>query len=80
MVLVAGADVALVADALDRAGEDGGVIVLDRSADRLAKLELSLQDARVWYLIGDTEVVPLPDGSVDVALGASSEDVERVVR
>ena len=80
MVLVVGADETLVVDALAQAGENGGVIVLDESAERLAVLERTLPDARVWYLIGDAEVVPLPDDSVDAALGASSPDVERVVR
>jgi ubiquinone/menaquinone biosynthesis C-methylase UbiE len=80
MVLVLGADEALVADALGRAGDDGGVIVLDHSANRLAELERLLPDARIWYLIGDAEVVPLPDGSIDAALGRSSPDVERVLR
>ena len=80
VVLVVGADETLVVDALAQAGENGGVIVLDGSGERLAALERTLPDARVWYLIGDAEVVPLPDDSVDAALGASSPDVERVVR
>jgi ubiquinone/menaquinone biosynthesis C-methylase UbiE len=80
MVLVLGAEEALVADALARAGADGGVVVLDRSADRLAQLERSVPDPRIWYLIGDTAVVPLPDGSMDEALGGFSPDVERVLR
>ena len=59
-------------------GPDGGVVVLDPSGDRLAELERSLPDARILYLIGDAEVVPLPSASMDAALGGSSPDVERV--
>jgi ubiquinone/menaquinone biosynthesis C-methylase UbiE len=80
VVLVLGADDWLLADGLGRAGEDGGVIVLDASAARLEALEEAVPDARVWYQIGDAEVVPLPDDSVDAALGEWTPDVERVVR
>jgi ubiquinone/menaquinone biosynthesis C-methylase UbiE len=80
MVLVVGADETLVADALERAGEGGGVIIVDPSSERLAELERALPDPRIWYLIGDAAVVPLPDGSMDKALGDLSSDVERVLR
>ena len=80
VVLVLRADERLVADALERAGEGGGVIVLDPSAERLEALERALPDPRVWYQIGDAGVVPLPDDSVDAAVGDPSPDVERVIR
>ena len=79
-VLVVGADPELVSDALARAGENGVVVVLDPSAERLADLERSQLDARIWYLVGDADVIPLPSASVDIALGSSSPDVERVLR
>jgi len=80
VVLVLGADERLLADALERVGEAGGVIVLDSSSEGLEALERALPDPRVWYQIGDAGVVPLPDDSVDAALGDSTPDVERVVR
>jgi ubiquinone/menaquinone biosynthesis C-methylase UbiE len=80
VVLVLRADERLVADALERAGEGGGVIVLDPSAERLEALERALPDPRVWYQIGDARVVPLPDDSVDAVVGDPSPDVERVIR
>ena len=81
VVLVVGADQELVADALERAGEGGGVIVLDPSPERLERLEREVRDPRVWFLIGDADVIPLPDRFVDATLGAErSVEVERVCR
>ena len=80
VVLVLGADASLVGEALKRAGEDGDVVVLDPSAGSLEELERSLPDPRLWYQIGGSEVVPLPDRFADAALGGSSTDVERVLR
>ena len=80
VVLVLGADASLVGEALKRAGEDGDVVVLDPSAGSLEELERSVPDPRLWYQIGDSEVVPLPDQSVDAAVGSGSSDVERVLR
>ena len=80
IVLVLAADAGLVGDALGRAGPDGDVVVLDPSAQSLEQLERSVRDPRLWYQIGDAEVVPLPDDYADEALGAASPDVERVLR
>jgi ubiquinone/menaquinone biosynthesis C-methylase UbiE len=79
-VLVVGADEELLGGALARLGEDDGAIVLDPSAAALEALEQAIRDPRVWYQIGDAEVVPLPDRSVDEAMGERSGDVERVLR
>jgi len=79
-LLVVGADEELVGDALARLGEDDGAIVLDPSAGALEALERVVRDPRVWYQIGDADVVPLPDRSVDEAVGERSGDVERVLR
>ena len=64
-----GADERLVAAALERLGEDGEVIALDPSADRLEQLRGACRDPRVWFLIGDAGVIPLPDASVDAVVG-----------
>jgi hypothetical protein len=80
IVLVLGADAHLVGQALERAGADGDVVVLDPSAGNLERLERSVRDPRLWYQIGDSEIVPLPDRFADAALGCCSGDVERVLR
>lgn len=79
--LVVGADSGLLAAELGRMGEDDDVIVLDESAARLAELEGEVADPRVWFMIGDAQVIPLPDGTVDEVVGAGdSAEVDRVSR
>jgi hypothetical protein len=78
-VLVVGADEDVVARALAGLGAEDGLIVLDQSAGALETLERVLLDSRVWYQIGDGDVVPLPDRSVDGVVGVG-EDVTRVLR
>jgi len=80
VVLVVGTEEALVGEALERAGSDGDVVVLDPSPGSLEELERRVRDPRLWYQIGDADVVPLPDCFADAALGAGSPDVERVLR
>ena len=80
MVLVMGADAAVVTDVLGRTGDED-VVVLDGSAGRLEQLLDELPDPRLWFMIGDVEVIPLPDGSADEVVGAAgSPEVERVTR
>ena len=79
-MLVLGADEGLVRRALAKLGQEDGVIVLDPSAEALERLERAVRDPRVWYQVGDAQVVPLPDHTVDEAFGPSSEDVRRVLR
>jgi hypothetical protein len=80
MVLVVGAELSLVADVLGRLGDDD-LVVLDASAGRLELLEGELADPRVWFMIGDPEVIPLPDGSADEVVGTpASPEVARVTR
>jgi ubiquinone/menaquinone biosynthesis C-methylase UbiE len=79
--LVVGADSGLLAAELGRMGEDADVIVLDASPERLEVLEDEVSDPRVWFMIGDPEVIPLPDGTVDEVVGAdASPEVRRVTR
>ena len=80
-VLVIGADERLVVQALEQAGEDDQVIALEPSAAALERLVENVRDPRLWFLIGDPEVVPLPDRSVDRVLGAEpSPELDRVSR
>jgi hypothetical protein len=80
IVLVLGAEVDLLSGVLAGLGQEDGVIVLDPSAGALEALEWAVRDPRIWYQIGDAQVVPLPDRSVDDALGERAPDVERVLR
>jgi hypothetical protein len=73
-------DGALLGDALERAGDED-VIVIDHSAGELERLEQAMPDPRVFYLIGDRDVLPLPDHSVDTALGeGAGPELRRVLR
>ena len=80
MVIVLGADASVVADVLGRLGDED-LVVLDVSAGRLELLLGELADPRVWFMIGDAEVIPLPDRSADEVIGsAGSPEVARVTR
>jgi hypothetical protein len=80
MRLVVGADAGVVTDVLGRLGDED-VVVLDGSANRLLALYGELADPRLWLVIGDADVIPLPDGSADEVLGTpASSEVERVSR
>ncbi len=73
-------DGALLGDALGGAGDED-VIVVDPSADRLEQLERQARDPRAFFLIGDAAVLPLPDRSVDEAVGDGVEpELRRVLR
>jgi ubiquinone/menaquinone biosynthesis C-methylase UbiE len=73
-------DAALLATALAEAGDED-VIVIDPSSERLDLLEREVRDPRVLYLIGEPNVLPLPDASVDRVLGAGVEhELRRVLR
>jgi ubiquinone/menaquinone biosynthesis C-methylase UbiE len=79
-VLVVGADPALVAGALAGLGDED-LVVLDASAERLEAIEDEVGDPRVWFMIGDADVIPLPDASVDEVVGVGiSAEVDRVSR
>jgi len=79
-VLVVGADATVVAARLEGLG-DRDLFVLEPSAGLLEEVEEEIADPRVWFMIGDAEVIPLPDGSVDEVLGADpSPETARVTR
>jgi hypothetical protein len=78
--LVISPDPAVVAGALQGLGDDD-LIVLEGSADVLERMEDEIADARVWFMIGDAEVIPLPDASVDEVVGVPvSPEVDRITR
>ena len=67
-------------DALDAAGDED-VIVVDPSAARLEELERAARDPRAFFLIGEVTILPLPDRSVDTAVGGDAEhELRRVLR
>jgi len=78
-VLVLNGD--LLPDALEQLAGDELLIVIDSSADRLEELERRFPDPRITFLIGDREVIPIPDASVDRVLGDGSDaELRRVLR
>lgn len=58
------------------------IVVLDPSSDELERLVSELADPRLDYLLGGLPVLPLPDASVDLLVGADPADPEvvRVLR
>jgi SAM-dependent methyltransferase len=58
------------------------IVVLDPSSSELERLVAELADPRLDYLLGDLPVLPLPDASVDLLVGADPADPEvvRVLR
>jgi ubiquinone/menaquinone biosynthesis C-methylase UbiE len=73
-------DGGLLGDALVRAGDED-VIVVDLSAERLERLEQEARDPRAFFLIGEPAILPLPDHSVDTAVGDAVEpELRRVLK
>jgi phospholipid N-methyltransferase len=58
------------------------IVVLEPSVDELEGLLLELADPRLDYVLGALPVLPLPDRSVDLVIGADPDDPEvaRVLR
>jgi len=58
------------------------IVVLDPSTAELERLVEELADPRLDYLLGDLPVLPVPDASVDLVVGADAADPEvvRVLR
>ena len=73
-------DTDLLTEALASAGDED-IYVVDRSAARLEAVERVASDPRAFYLIGEAEILPLPDASVDSALGEGVEpELSRVLK
>ena len=68
--------------ALGALGGFDEIVVLEPSVDALEELMHELRDPRLDYLLGELPVLPLPDASVDVLVGADAADPEarRVLR
>lgn len=69
-------------EALARLDGFDEIVVLERSVDELERLVAELADPRLDYLLGALPVLPLPDASVDLLVGADGDDPEaaRVLR
>lgn len=69
-------------ESLGRLGGFDEIVVFEPSVDELERLMTELADPRLDYLLGELPVLPLPDASVDLLVGANSTDAEvvRVLR
>ena len=69
-------------ESLGRLGGFDEIVVFEPSVDELERLMTELADPRLDYLLGELPVLPLPDASVDLLVGADSADAEvvRVLR
>jgi len=63
-------------------GDFDEIVVLDPSTAELERLVEELADPRLDYMLGGLPVLPLPDASVDLLVGADPADPEvvRVLR
>jgi hypothetical protein len=68
--------------ALGRLGGYDEIVVLEPSVAELERLVAELADPRLDYLLGELPVLPLPDASVDLLVGADASEAEvaRVLR
>ena len=69
-------------ESLGRLGGFDEIVVFEPSVDELERLMTELADPRLDYLLGELPVLPLPDASVDLLVGAAAADAEvvRVLR
>jgi ubiquinone/menaquinone biosynthesis C-methylase UbiE len=74
--------VAAARRSLAELGDFDKIVVLDPSTAELERLVEELADARLDYMLGGLPVLPLPDASVDLLVGADPADPEvvRVLR
>jgi hypothetical protein len=77
---VLGADAARVA--LGRLAGYDEIVILESSVPELERLVEELADPRLDYLLGELPVLPLPDASIDLLVGAVNghPEVARVLR
>jgi hypothetical protein len=68
--------------ALSELGDYDEIVVLDSDVEALEALVAELADPRLDYMLGGLPVLPMPDGSVDLLVGADAGDPEvvRVLR
>jgi hypothetical protein len=78
--LVLGVDAARAS--LPDLGDYDEIVVLDPDVPALEALVSELADPRLDYMLGGLPVLPMPDDSVDLLVGADPADpeVERVLR
>ena len=67
---------------LEDLGDYDEIVVLDPSVVELERLVAELADPRLDYMLGGLPVLPLPDASVDLLVGADAGNAEvvRVLR
>jgi phospholipid N-methyltransferase len=67
---------------LGELGDYDEIVVLDSDVPALEALVSELADPRLDYMLGGLPVLPMPDGSVDLLVGADAADPEvvRVLR
>jgi hypothetical protein len=67
---------------LPELGDYDEIVVLDSDVPELEALVSELADPRLDYMLGGLPVLPMPDGSVDLLVGADPADPEvvRVLR
>jgi ubiquinone/menaquinone biosynthesis C-methylase UbiE len=71
----------LTLGAAERVAPDGDVIALDLSVGALEELRAHTAASNVSYLVGQADVLPLPDASVDAVVScAALIDVEEAAR
>ena len=77
---ILGADVARTA--VPGLADYDEIVVLDSDVPALEALVSELADPRLDYMLGSLPVLPMPDRSVDLLVGADSDDPEvvRVLR
>ena len=86
IVVVIGAEAELIATLAAEVAPDGDVVVVDGSVDTLERLRHASPEPDVTYLVGESEVLPLPDESVDAVRtmsppnASSSSEFFRVLR
>jgi hypothetical protein len=78
--LVLGVDAARAS--LSELGDYDEIVVLDSDVPALEALVSELADPRLDYMLGGLPVLPMPDDSVDLLVGADAADPEvvRVLR
>ena len=66
--------------AVGRVGPDGDVLVLDPRVDVLEELRAHVGAPNVSYLVTEADVLPLPDGCVDIVVAHVSLPSEEIAR